>query len=160
MNSNRLRGHLVYSASTELCSPTDSTPLYTTVSRPSAVEILLYHFQAADDTVSLQVESFLEDTDRGIFATRAPHRLNSIGLSVVDIDSVTDNEVTVEGIDVVNGTPLLDIKPFVPQFDVPDDIETRWLDTSKYQSNRSEPMTDSSGNLASVLFLSTDTRSD
>lgn len=54
-----------------------------------------------------------------------PQRLNSIGLSVVEIDSVTANAVTVEGIDVVNGPPLLDIKPFVPQFDVPADMETK-----------------------------------
>lgn len=95
------------------------------------MEILLYHFYAADKTVSLQVEPFLDATNR-VFATRAPQRLNSIGLSVVEIASVTDNEVTVEGIDVVNGPPLLDIKPFVPQFDVPADMEIKQLDTSKF----------------------------
>jgi tRNA-Thr(GGU) m(6)t(6)A37 methyltransferase TsaA len=102
--------------------------------------ILLYHFHAADDTVSLQVEPFLDDTNRGLFATRAPQRPNPIGLSVVEIDSVTDHEVTVEGIDVVDGTPLLDIKPFVPQFDVPDAAETGWLDASKstIQSKRAD----------------------
>jgi tRNA (Thr-GGU) A37 N-methylase len=82
---------------------------------------LLYHFYAADGTVSLLVEPFRDATDR-VVATRAPQRLNSIGLSVVEIDSVTDNEVTVEGIDVVNGPPLLDIKPFVPRFDVSTDM--------------------------------------
>jgi tRNA (Thr-GGU) A37 N-methylase len=66
-----------------------------------------------------------------LFATRAPQRPNPIGLSVVEIDAVTTQEVTVKGIDVVDGTPLLDIKPFVPDFDVPDDADTGWLDASK-----------------------------
>jgi len=102
--------------------------------------ILLYHFHAAGDTVSLQVKPFLDDTNRGLFATRAPQRPNPIGLSVVEIDSVTDHEVTVKGIDVIDGTPLLDIKPFVPQFDVPDAAETGWLDASKsaIQSKRAD----------------------
>lgn len=93
--------------------------------------MLLYHFHAASNIVSLQVEPFLDDSNRGLFATRAPQRPNPIGLSVVEIDSVTDHEVSVEGIDVVDGTPLLDVKPFVPQFDVPDAAETGWLDASK-----------------------------
>ena len=89
--------------------------------------ILLYHFHASDEAVSMQVEPFLDDTDRGLFATRAPVRPNSIGLSVVKIESVDDGTVTVRGIDVVDGTPLLDIKPFVADFDVPEDIEQGWL---------------------------------
>lgn len=93
--------------------------------------ILLYHFHASADTTSLQVEPFLDDEKRGVFATRAPQRPNPIGLSVVEIDSVTDHEVTVRGIDVIDQTPLLDIKPFVPNFDVPSDADTGWLDAPK-----------------------------
>ncbi|WP_265108858.1 tRNA (N6-threonylcarbamoyladenosine(37)-N6)-methyltransferase TrmO [Halosolutus halophilus] len=93
--------------------------------------ILLYHFHASPDTASLQVEPFLDDEKRGVFATRAPRRPNPIGLSVVEIDSVTDHEVTVRGIDVVDQTPLLDIKPFVPNFDVPSEADTGWLNASK-----------------------------
>ncbi|ELY59309.1 tRNA (N6-threonylcarbamoyladenosine(37)-N6)-methyltransferase TrmO [Natronococcus jeotgali] len=93
--------------------------------------ILLYHFHASADTTSLQVEPFLDDQKRGVFATRAPQRPNQIGLSVVEIGSVTDHEVTVRGIDVVDQTPLLDIKPFVPDFDVPNDADTGWLNASK-----------------------------
>lgn len=92
--------------------------------------ILLYHFHASADTASLQVEPFLDEEKRGVFATRAPQRPNQIGLSVVEIDSITGSEVTVRGIDVVDETPLLDIKPFVPDFDVPDDADTGWLDAS------------------------------
>ncbi len=92
--------------------------------------ILLYHFHATDDDASMQVEPFLDESERGIFATRAPTRPNPVGLSVVEIGSVTESTVTVRGIDVVDGTPLLDIKPFVPGFDVPDDVETGWLTAS------------------------------
>jgi len=93
--------------------------------------ILLYHFHAAADTASLEVEPFLDDEKRGVFATRAPQRPNRIGLSVVEIDSVTEHEVNVRGIDVVDGTPLLDIKPFVPEFDVPNDTATGWIDATE-----------------------------
>ncbi len=93
--------------------------------------ILLYHFHASDDAALLEVEPFLDDEPRGVFATRAPQRPNPIGLSVVEIESITDGNVTVNGIDVVDQTPLLDIKPFVPKFDVPSDTDTGWLTASK-----------------------------
>ncbi|MFC7060183.1 tRNA (N6-threonylcarbamoyladenosine(37)-N6)-methyltransferase TrmO [Halovenus salina] len=93
--------------------------------------ILLYHFHASDDAASLKVEPFLDDEQRGVFATRAPQRPNPIGLSVVKIESVTDAKITVNGIDVVDQTPLLDIKPFVPEFDVPSDVDTGWLTASE-----------------------------
>lgn len=92
--------------------------------------ILVYHFHEAEDEGPLRVEPFLDDTERGLFATRAPRRPNPIGLSVVEIDTVKDGRVTVTGIDVVDGTPLLDIKPFVPGFDSPRDAETGWLDAT------------------------------
>jgi len=93
--------------------------------------ILLYRFHASDDAALLEVEPFLDDEPRGVFATRAPQRPNPIGLSVVEIESITDGNVTVNGIDVVDQTPLLDIKPFVPKFDVPSDTDTGWLTASK-----------------------------
>jgi tRNA-Thr(GGU) m(6)t(6)A37 methyltransferase TsaA len=93
--------------------------------------ILLYHFHASGDDALLQVEPFLDDERRGVFSTRAPQRPNPIGLSVVAIESVTEQELTVSGIDVVDGTPLLDIKPFVPEFDIPSEVQTGWLDASK-----------------------------
>jgi len=93
--------------------------------------ILLYHFHAGADIASLEVEPFLDEETRGVFATRAPQRPNQIGLSVVEVDSVTDHELVVRGIDVVDQTPLLDIKPFVPDFDVPDNADTGWINASK-----------------------------
>lgn len=93
--------------------------------------ILLYHFHASDDDVPLRVEPFLDDERRGVFSTRAPQRPNSIGLSVVAIESVTEQELTVSGIDVVDGTPLLDIKPLVPEFDIPSEVQTGWINASE-----------------------------
>ena len=92
--------------------------------------ILVYHLHETSDGGPLRVEPFLDDEERGLFATRAPRRPNPIGLSVVRIGTVDEGEVTVTGIDVVDGTPLLDIKPFVPGFDSPEDAETGWLDVS------------------------------
>nr|WP_241897975.1 MULTISPECIES: tRNA (N6-threonylcarbamoyladenosine(37)-N6)-methyltransferase TrmO [Halorubrum] len=93
--------------------------------------MLLYHFHASSDEAPLRIEPFLDDEQRGVFSTRAPQRPNPIGLSVVAIESVTEQELTVSGIDVVDGTPLLDIKPFVPEFDIPSEVETGWLDASE-----------------------------
>jgi len=91
---------------------------------------VLYHFHATEGSASLSVEPFLDDRKRGLFATRAPQRPNSIGLSVVAIETVRDAEVVVRDIDVVDGTPLLDIKPFVPAFDVPASTSSGWVEAS------------------------------
>jgi len=93
--------------------------------------ILLYHFHASGDDAPLSVEPFLDDEQRGVFSTRAPQRPNPIGLSVVSVESIEGRELTVGGIDVVDGTPLLDVKPFVPEFDVPSETETGWMDASE-----------------------------
>jgi len=90
--------------------------------------ILVYQFHAGDDEYSLRPTPFLDDIERGLFATRAPNRPNGIGLSIVGVESVEGRELTVSGIDVVDGTPLFDIKPFVPQFDVPAETAAGWVD--------------------------------
>ncbi|MFP4218553.1 MAG: tRNA (N6-threonylcarbamoyladenosine(37)-N6)-methyltransferase TrmO [Salinarchaeum sp.] len=90
--------------------------------------ILIYQFHAGDDDYSLRPTPFLDGTERGLFATRAPNRPNGIGLSIVGVESVEGRELTVSGIDVVDGTPLFDIKPFVPQFDVPAEMAAGWVD--------------------------------
>ena len=79
---------------------------------------LLYSFHQSKG-FRLTVTPYMDDTPRGLFATRAPKRPNSIGLSVVEVVSVAGNVVTVRGIDVLDGTPLLDIKPYAPAFDAP-----------------------------------------
>jgi tRNA-Thr(GGU) m(6)t(6)A37 methyltransferase TsaA len=90
--------------------------------------ILLYHFHESDGPAAAAVEPFLDEVERGLFATRAPRRPNPLGLSVVAIEDVADATLSVRGIDVVDGTPLLDVKPFVPDFDVPEEAEAGWLD--------------------------------
>lgn len=64
--------------------------------------ILLYHFHTSGDTAPLEIEPFLDDVPRGIFAVRAPRRPNPIGLSVVEVEAITDEKVIVNGVDVVD----------------------------------------------------------
>jgi tRNA-Thr(GGU) m(6)t(6)A37 methyltransferase TsaA len=65
----------------------------------------------------LRVVPYLDDTERGLFATRAPCRPNPIGISPVRLLRVEGSLLTVSGVDILDGTPLLDIKPYVPEFD-------------------------------------------
>lgn len=88
--------------------------------------ILLYHFHLSEG-YSLQVKPFLDSSLRGVFATRAPRRPNPIGLSVVKLLEIDNNIVRIKGVDVVDGTPLLDIKPFIPEFDAPKAERIGWL---------------------------------
>lgn len=88
--------------------------------------ILLYHFHRSRG-YSLRVTPFLDSRQRGLFATRAPKRPNPIGLSIVHLVQITGLALTVEGIDVLDGTPLLDIKPYVPAFDRPRLARVGWL---------------------------------
>jgi tRNA-Thr(GGU) m(6)t(6)A37 methyltransferase TsaA len=87
--------------------------------------ILLYAFHQSDG-YTLRVRPFLDDRMRGLFATRHPCRPNPIGLSVVRLLARRENVLEIEGADMLDGTPLLDIKPFVPDFDVRVNVETGW----------------------------------
>jgi tRNA-Thr(GGU) m(6)t(6)A37 methyltransferase TsaA len=88
--------------------------------------ILLYHFHLSKDH-SLSVVPFLDNKPRGVFATRAPKRPNSIGLSVVKLIKIEKNILYIESIDVVDGTPLLDIKPYVKEFRNLEEVRIGWL---------------------------------
>jgi tRNA (adenine37-N6)-methyltransferase len=88
--------------------------------------MLLYHFHRSAG-YALQVKPFLDDEERGIFAVRAPRRPNPIGLSVVRLERVEGNVLFVRGVDMLDGTPLLDIKPFVPAFDTREVERVGWL---------------------------------
>ncbi len=83
--------------------------------------LLIYHFHLSKG-YSLKVKPFLDDKLRGVFATRAPKRPNSIGLSVVKLNSIEKNTLYIEDVDMLDGTPVLDIKPYVSQFDFTDEI--------------------------------------
>ena len=89
--------------------------------------ILLYHFHRSQG-YCLQVVPFLDTRPRGLFATRAPRRPNPIGLSIVRLERVAGGVLHVCDVDVLDRTPLLDIKPYVPQFDTPTDVRSGWLE--------------------------------
>jgi tRNA-Thr(GGU) m(6)t(6)A37 methyltransferase TsaA len=89
--------------------------------------ILIYHFHLSK-LYSLEVVPFMDDRPHGLFATRAPSRPNPIGLSVVTLTKIEGNKLYVKDIDIVDGTPLLDIKPFVPEFDSFSVVKKGWLE--------------------------------
>lgn len=89
--------------------------------------ILIYHFHQTK-TYELIVKPFLDDHLRGVFATRAPKRPNPIGFSVVRVNKIENNILYVEDVDILDGTPLLDIKPFIPDVDSPDVDKLGWLE--------------------------------
>ena len=89
--------------------------------------ILVYHFHLSG-RASLRVKPFMDDVERGLFAVRAPSRPNPIGLSVVRLVRVDENLIHVLDVDMVEGTPLLDIKPYVPEFDAGEDVRIGWLE--------------------------------
>jgi len=101
--------------------------------------ILLYHFHLVTQ-VRLTVVPFLDDRSRGVFATRAPSRPNPIGLSIVRLLGIEGSLLHVENLDIVDGTPLLDIKPYVPAFDHNEAERTGWLETTggKVKETRSD----------------------
>lgn len=78
----------------------------------------------------------MDDKPHGIFATRAPVRPNPIGMSIVKLKSVDGNMIRFEGADMLDGTPLLDIKPFFAQFDNRPDAISGWLDEKENQKIR------------------------
>jgi len=88
--------------------------------------IIIYHFHLSKG-FDLEVKPFLDSEYRGVFATRAPKRPNPIGISVVKLVRAEGRCLTIEDVDVLDGTLLLDIKPYVPQFDSKEMCEIGWL---------------------------------
>src|SRR5574341_400892 len=81
--------------------------------------------------MQLTVVPFLDSEPRGVFATRAPLRPNPIGLSVVRLQKIEGHILYVDQLDVLDGTPLLDIKPYIPEFDDRLDVRIGWLEQAK-----------------------------
>lgn len=92
--------------------------------------ILLYHFHRSHG-FNLHVVPFMDSELRGLFATRAPRRPNPIGLSVVHLDKIEDGVLHIQNVDILDGTPLLDIKPYVPEFDAQVEVRTGWLEKAR-----------------------------
>ncbi|NQT68151.1 MAG: tRNA (N6-threonylcarbamoyladenosine(37)-N6)-methyltransferase TrmO [Desulfobacteraceae bacterium] len=97
--------------------------------------ILIYHFHLSQG-YSMHVTPFLDDQPRGVFATRAPRRPNAVGLSVVKLNGVEEDILEIENVDMIDGTPLLDIKPYVPEFDAQTEVKTGWLAEVKGQAKQ------------------------
>jgi tRNA-Thr(GGU) m(6)t(6)A37 methyltransferase TsaA len=92
---------------------------------------LIYHFHKADG-YSLVQKPFLDgERERGIFAIRHFSRPNPIGISIVELLEVRGNVLVVRGVDMLNGTPLLDIKPYVRQFDHRENVRSGWVDRQR-----------------------------
>jgi tRNA (adenine37-N6)-methyltransferase len=91
---------------------------------------LIYFFHKAEKT-SLTVIPFLDTVERGVFSTRSPLRPNHIGISIVQLVNIKDNVISVKGIDVLDGTPLLDVKPYVENFDSVKSSLSGWMKASE-----------------------------
>lgn len=89
--------------------------------------ILLYHFHLTRG-YSLKVVPYLDTLERGVFSTRAPRRPNRIGLAVVELIRIENNIIYFRGNDMVDGTPVLDIKPYLPEFDHRVVTKKGWLE--------------------------------
>jgi tRNA-Thr(GGU) m(6)t(6)A37 methyltransferase TsaA len=90
--------------------------------------ILLYVLHR-HDSYTLRVQPFLDDRLHGVFATRYPQRPNFVGLSIVQLLARRDHVLEFAGADMLDGTPLIDIKPYVPEFDVRTDVRVGWYGT-------------------------------
>ena len=103
--------------------------------------ILLYYFHQIKKK-KLQVFPYMDENLHGIFATRAPVRPNPIGISITRLISIDENILFIKGIDVLNNTPLLDIKPYVPEFDMREMVRIGWLEKRVRKFEMQEMMVD------------------
>ncbi|KAA0007966.1 MAG: tRNA (N6-threonylcarbamoyladenosine(37)-N6)-methyltransferase TrmO [Thermoplasmata archaeon] len=94
--------------------------------------ILVYHFHLSKKPL-LMVRPYMDEELHGVFATRAPSRPNPIGISTLHLLRVEKNMLHVEDLDIVDGTPVLDIKPFVPEFDVRKTSRVGWLEKNLHK---------------------------
>ena len=101
--------------------------------------ILLYHFHRVKES-KLLVTPFMDSRLRGVFATRAPKRPNAIGLSVVKLVKIEETTLHIENVDMLDGTPLLDIKPYIPDIDAHAATRIGWLKNAgeRFKKTRSD----------------------
>ncbi|MDD5005382.1 MAG: tRNA (N6-threonylcarbamoyladenosine(37)-N6)-methyltransferase TrmO [Candidatus Omnitrophica bacterium] len=89
--------------------------------------ILIYYFNRSKEE-RLLGRPFLEDKEHGIFAIRSPHRPNHIGFSIVKLEKVQGNTIAFSEVDILDGTPLLDVKPYVKHFDSRNNVKNGWIE--------------------------------
>lgn len=92
--------------------------------------ILLYHFDRSTGCEIVRKPFLDEEKERGIFSIRHFNRPNPVGFSIVDLLSVEGNRLEIGAVDILDGTPLIDIKPYVYQFDHRDEVKNGWVDAS------------------------------
>ncbi len=97
---------------------------------------ILYLFDRAGD-IQLVRPTFFDDTPHGIYASRHPCRPNGIGMSIVGLECLDDNVLDIQGVDVLDGTPLLDIKPYIPKFDIFESASNGWVADKSWRSKPS-----------------------
>ena len=91
---------------------------------------LIYHLHKVERS-RLTVIPFLDSQPRGVFATRSPSRPNPIGLSLVQLDRIEDNQLYIARLDILDQTPLLDIKPYIPEFESQEHVRIGWLERAR-----------------------------
>ena len=91
---------------------------------------LIYRFHKIDG-YELEVVPFMDTVAHGIFASKAPKRPNAIGISTVKLIAVEGNTLHIEQVDMLDGTPLIDIKPFYPRYDNRENVSVGWLEKNK-----------------------------
>jgi tRNA-Thr(GGU) m(6)t(6)A37 methyltransferase TsaA len=94
---------------------------------------LFYYFDRSQKT-SLVLKPYLSEKESGIFATRAPHRPSKLGMSLVRLDRIEKNILYIRDIDILDNTPLLDIKPYIKRFDSRDNVKSGWQDMISNES--------------------------
>ena len=99
--------------------------------------ILIYHFHQST-SYKLTVKPYMDSELHGIFATRAPARPNPIGISVVRLIRIEGCTLHIQDVDIIDGTPLLDIKPYVPQFDIREVNKIGWLEENVHKLSTSK----------------------
>jgi len=99
--------------------------------------ILIYHFHLSKG-FSLKVKPYMDNEAHGVFAMRGPSRPNPIGISTVRLVRIEENILYIQDTDIVDGTPLLDIKPYVPEFDTRVGERVGWLEKNVYKLSLSK----------------------
>ena len=99
--------------------------------------ILIYYFHKSKG-YDLEVKPFLDNQKRGVFATCAPRRPNNIGVSIVELEKIENNILHVNKVDIIDNTPLLDIKPYIKDFDIKANLKQGWIKGKIKQNHKSD----------------------